>query len=76
MSDKEIIELRKAAKLLIKISKRDFGVCEEYCFHCISCDTFDLATKFYSFINFYIDLSTEGNSQPKKKTYASTRIKS
>ena len=60
MTPQEYKTLKEASKILLKVSKKDFGICKAYAFHCSSCEVFDLATKFASFVNFYLD-------EPKKK---------
>ena len=55
MNKQEYALLKKASKILLKISAKEFGECKEYAFHCISCEVFDLATKFDSFVNFYLE---------------------
>ena len=55
MSKKEYKILQQATKIMLKISKEDFGICKAFGFHCPSCEVFDLATRFDSFVNFYLD---------------------
>ena len=55
MTTKEYKTLQEAAKIMLKISKKNYGVCKEYAFGCISCQVFDLACGFDSFVNFYLD---------------------
>jgi len=54
MNQDEYKILKQAVKIMNKEAKR-FGKCKEFAFNCGCCEVAELAKRFDSFVNFWLD---------------------